>query len=219
MFTGLIEEVGQIDRMESIPGGKRLRIACPGIGDDLQVNDSLAVNGVCLTVTRKEGSAVWVDAVGETLQKTTLAHCQTGTAVNLELALRLSDRLGGHIVQGHVNGMGVITSLQNRGENFYLEVTVPRELEKYLVAEGSVAVEGISLTIARKEDGLIGISVIPHTWKHTTLNRAYTGQKVNIEVDILAKYVENMIKADHPGKQFTEQWFKDLGYGNEKRGY
>lgn len=219
MFTGLIEEIGKIDRMESIPGGKRLRIACPGIRDDLQVNDSLAVNGVCLTVTRKDGLAVWVDAVGETLLKTTLAQCQTGTAVNLERALRLSDRLGGHIVQGHVNGVGVITSLQNRGENYFLEITVPKELNKYLVEEGSVAIEGISLTVARKTAERIGISVIPHTWKHTTLNQAYTGQKVNIEVDILAKYVENLIKANHSAQQFTGRWFKELGYGNENRGY
>jgi riboflavin synthase len=212
MFTGIIEEIGHIKKIERIAGGNKINISAEIIMGDIKVDDSLAVNGVCLTVTRMEDAAVWVDAVGETLEKTTLVSMMVGSQVNLERALRLSDRLGGHLVQGHVNGIGEITQIKRRGENYYLEIFVPSNLNKYIVEEGSITVDGISLTIARLNDMRIGISIIPHTWKNTTISEAKVGQKVNIETDVLAKYIEKMLHNSREEEKYSKKWFHELGY-------
>ena len=212
MFTGLIEEIGRIAKLERIVGGYKIKISLNKILDDIKVDDSLAVNGVCLTVIKIDDSAVWVDAVGETLDKTTIFILKEGSQVNLERALRLSDRLGGHIVQGHVNGIGEITQIKKRGENYYLEIFLPSNLHKYVVEEGSITVDGISLTIARIDEARIGLSIIPHTWKNTTLSEVKIGQKVNIETDVLAKYIEKMLINSGKEKKYSKKWFEELGY-------
>ncbi|MEW6702130.1 MAG: riboflavin synthase [Bacteroidota bacterium] len=213
MFTGLIEETGKLLLVENIAGGKRLKISVPKIFDDLKIDDSVSVNGVCLTVTRLNGNAFWCDAVGETLNKTTLANILQNDELNLERALRLADRIGGHLVQGHVNGIGSITQLRKLGENFFLEINLPRELLKYVVDEGSIAVDGISLTVAKVAGTKIGISIIPHTWNKTNLRFRKIGDSVNIETDIFAKYVEKILNSTQKqDNRFTDVWFKNLGY-------
>lgn len=213
MFTGLIEETGKLLLVENIAGGKRLKISVPKIFDDLKRDDSVCVNGVCLTITRLNGNSFWCDAVGETLNKTTLANVLQNDELNLERALRLADRLGGHLVQGHVNGIGSITQLTKLGENFFLEINLPEELLKYVVDEGSIAIDGISLTVAKVAGTKIGISIIPHTWSKTNLRFRKIGDRVNIEIDIFAKYVEKILHGSQ-GKddRFTDGWFKNLGY-------
>lgn len=213
MFTGLIEETGKLLLIENIAGGKRLKISVPKIFDDLKIDDSISVNGVCLTITRLNGSAFWCDAVGETLNKTTLANVLQNDELNLERALRLADRLGGHLVQGHVNGIGSITQLTKLGKNFFLEINLPEELLKYVVDEGSIAVDGISLTVAKVAGTKIGISIIPHTWSKTNLRFRKIGDRVNIEIDIFAKYVEKILHGlQEKDDRFTDGWFKNLGY-------
>ena len=212
MFTGIVEENGQIVKIERIAGGYKFKISVKEVLKDIKVNDSLAVNGVCLTVIRLDDTAVWVDTVGETLEKTTLISMKEGVLVNLERALRLSDRLGGHIVQGHINGIGEITQIKKRGDNYYLEIFLPPNLNKYIVEEGSITVDGISLTVARIDEARIGFSIIPHTWKNTSLSNAQIGHKVNIETDVLAKYVEKMINNSKEENKFSKKWFQELGY-------
>jgi riboflavin synthase len=213
MFTGLIEEIGNVGEVKTIAGGKRIRIRCSKILSDLKIDDSVCVNGVCLTAVKVEPDSFWCEAVGDTLNKTTISSLQINNNVHLERALKLSGRLGGHLVQGHVNCTGVITKIQRLGDNYSLEIQVPDNVRKYIVDEGSIAVDGISLTVAEVRDNAIRISIIPHTWNNTTLNEKSAGSKVNIETDILAKYVENLINNNNSVKnKFTDDWFKGLGY-------
>jgi len=212
MFTGIIEEIGQIIKIDRIAGGYKINIAVKNILEDIKADDSLAVNGVCLTVTQTNDSSVWVDAVGETLDKSTLGSMKEGLQVNLERALKLSDRLGGHIVLGHINGTGEITQIKKRGDNYYIEIFLPSQLHKYIIEEGSITVDGISLTIAHIHEARIGISIIPHTRKNTTLYDAKVGQKVNIETDVLAKYVEKMLYNSRDEAKYSKKWFEELGY-------
>jgi len=213
MFTGLIEEIGKIESIISIPGGKRIKISAEKILDGLKIDDSICVNGICLTVTRLEDKGFYCEAVGTTLTKTTLQNYSVGEEVNLERAMRLSHRLGGHIVQGHVNGVGTIKQIVKLGNNYYVEISTPYELNKYMVDEGSIAIDGISLTIAKLEETTVGISVIPHTWNNTIIKNRKPGSKVNIETDVIAKYVEKLLQGnDKLDDRFTDSWFKNLGY-------
>lgn len=213
MFTGIIEETGKLISAENIAGGKRLKISAQKIFNDLKIDDSVSINGVCLTVTKIDNGFFWCDAVGETLNKTTLANITKNYELNIERALRLTDRLGGHIVQGHVNGIGVITRLTKLGENYSLEIEIPKEIVKYIVDEGSITVEGISLTVAKIIDRKITISIIPHTWSNTNLQQRKTGERVNIETDIFAKYVEKiLLRSKDENNTLTDNWFKNLGY-------
>jgi len=213
MFTGIIEEIGIIQKIDVIENGKRLKISASKIMDDVKVDDSVAVNGVCLTVIKLEQNSFWAEAVGETLKKTTINKLYQNTNVNLERAVRLSDRLGGHLVQGHVNGIGVIKKINRLGENYYVEVRVPSDLEKYLIKEGSIAVDGISLTIANLTGSLVGLSIIPHTWKNTNLRFRQISDEVNIEVDIIAKYVEKLLNAkDKDANNLSDDVLKNMGY-------
>ncbi|MGD9897850.1 MAG: riboflavin synthase [Calditrichaceae bacterium] len=215
MFTGLIEEIGKITGIESIAGGKRIKISAKSIMNDIKIDDSVAVNGVCLTVITCDAENFRVDAVGDTLKKTTFSQLREGAEVNLERAVRLMDRLGGHLVQGHVNGVGTITQINKLGENYFLEVDIPKGLTKYLISEGSIAIDGISLTIARLNDSKVGVSVIPHTWSNTHLKLRKIGDHVNIETDVIAKYVENLMnskKTQSGDTIFSDEWFKKLGY-------
>jgi riboflavin synthase len=214
MFTGIIEEIAKIEKTKPIAGGLSIKIGAIKILDDISINDSICVDGVCLTVTNFDNSGFWVDAVGATLEKSTFASVRPSSYVNLERSVRLNDRLGGHLVQGHVNGIGTISEIQKLGENYLLQITFPENLKKYLIREGSIAVNGISLTIADLDKNLISISIIPHTWQNTNLRHKKVNDKVNIEIDVLAKYVEKLLTKDNSGseKNITENWLKEIGY-------
>jgi len=212
MFTGLIEEIGIIKRIKPISGGINISVKASKIMDDLKVDDSVAVNGVCLTAVNVVADNFSVDAVGETLSKSTINSLKENEEVNLERSVRLTDRLGGHLVQGHVNGVGTITQIKKLGDNYFVEVLVPGNLKKYLIDEGSIAIDGISLTIAQLEDSKAGLSIIPHTWTKTILKNKKVGAKVNIETDVIAKYVEKLLSKENDDSKFTENWIKQLGY-------
>jgi len=214
MFTGIIEEIGKIEKITPIAGGFTIRIKAEKVIKDLAVNDSVCIDGVCLTVTKKENGAFWADAVGATLEKTTFNKIKADTFVNLERSVRLSDRLGGHLVQGHVNGIGTISEIKKLGENYLVKIIVPEDLERYLIKEGSIAISGISLTIADVTKNEISLSIIPHTWQNTNLRDKEVNDKVNVEIDILAKYVEKLLtKVNHSSnKNISESWLKEIGY-------
>ena len=213
MFTGIIEEIGKIAKSHPIAGGLSIKIEASKILDETKVNDSICIDGVCLTVTNLDESGFWVDAVGATLEKTTFTSIKSSSLVNLERSVRLNDRLGGHLVQGHVNGIGTISEIKKLGENYLLNIDVPENLERYLIKEGSIAINGISLTIANLNKNIVSISVIPHTWQNTNLKFKKVNDKVNVEIDVLAKYVERLlIKNDTAGKNITENWLKEIGY-------
>ncbi|MEJ2105186.1 MAG: riboflavin synthase, partial [Ignavibacteriaceae bacterium] len=196
-----------------IAGGLSINITANKILDDIKVNDSICSDGVCLTVTNLDDSGFLVDAVGATLEKTTFVNLGSSESVNLERSVKLNDRLGGHLVQGHVNGVGTISEIKKLGENYLLKIIVPENLEKYLIAEGSIAVNGISLTIANLQKNIVSISVIPHTWQNTNFKFKKLNDKVNIEIDILAKYVEKLLSRDNTSeKNITETWLKEIGY-------
>ncbi|KAA3618470.1 MAG: riboflavin synthase [Calditrichaeota bacterium] len=214
MFTGLIEELGNIKKINPIKGGLNLLIGAKDILDDLSVDDSVAVNGVCLTATKITDSGFWVDAVGETLQKTTIGKFKTNQKVNLERAVSLNTRLGGHMVQGHVNGKAVISRITKLGKNYALDVIIDKQLERYTILEGSISLDGISLTIARLSGTSIGINIIPHTWANTNLAQLKVGDHMNVEVDVIAKYVERLLSFSGrvSEKELTIQKIKDLGF-------
>ncbi|MBU2445497.1 MAG: riboflavin synthase [Bacteroidetes bacterium] len=211
MFTGIIEEIGNATAVENIAGGFRIKIRAEKNFNELKVGDSVSVNGVCLTVIRNVEKYFWIDAVGETLIKSTLKNIKTNSFVNLERALRLSDRLGGHFVQGHVNGIGIISTINKLGENYKLVIEIPKELSHYMIDEGSVAIDGISLTIAKVENTVLNFSIIPYTWSNTILMFKKLGDEVNIEVDIIAKYLEKYLGQMKKNK-ITDGWLKNLGY-------
>ena len=214
MFTGIIEEIGKIEKITPIAGGITIKIKAEKILEDVAVNDSICIDGVCLTVTKKDNGTFWADAVGATLEKTTFIKIKADTSVNLERSVKLSDRLGGHLVQGHVNGVGTITEITKLGENYLLKILIPDELNKYLIKEGSIAINGISLTIADLKSNEISISIIPHTWQNTNLKDKKVNDKVNVEIDILAKYVEKLLTKvnNSSNKNITENWLKEIGY-------
>lgn len=212
MFTGIIEEIGIIQRVNAIPGGIKITIGCKKILDDLKIDDSVSVNGVCLTSIRVDNDSFDCEAVGETLNKTTINSLTVNGKVNLERAVRLADRLGGHLVQGHVNGVGIITKIVKLGDNYLLALKIPNELKKYIVDEGSIAIDGISLTAAKIINDEVQISVIPHTWANTILSFKEPGYKVNIETDILAKYVEKILSEKSNSNNAGESWVNKLGY-------
>ena len=194
MFTGIIEEVGTVVALEQQPAGARLRIRCETVMDDLREGSSIAVNGVCLTAVRIEQGSFGADLAPETLRRTNLGDLHQGSIVNLERPLLPTGRLSGHIVQGHVDGTGELIGFQPLGdENWWLSIRVPAELDRWLVYKGSVAIDGISLTVASLEDGVLGITIIPHTVRMTCLSGYQPGARINIECDILAKHVDKLM--------------------------
>jgi riboflavin synthase len=194
MFTGLIAEVGSVAGLEQHDEGAMLRIRTR-LAADLREGDSVAVNGVCLTATEVSDEGFQAQAMIETLRRSSLSALQAGSPVNLELALRASDRLGGHVVQGHVDGTGTVRAVREEGFARVLEIDTEPQLTRYLVEKGSVAVDGVSLTVSALEDSGFSVSLIPETLERTTLGAIREGGVVNIEVDILAKHVERLIGA------------------------
>nr|MDE0502016.1 riboflavin synthase [bacterium] len=193
MFTGIVAEVGRVTRCEQTDRGRRLMIEAPGITEDLEVGDSVAVNGICLTAVAVERPGFQMEAVAETLSRTNLGEAMEGSSVNLERPVRLGGRLDGHVVQGHIDGVGVVLGIQPEGDSRRVALAVPEELERYLVYKGSVAVDGVALTVTAVTGGSFEVALIPHTLASTTLGSWKVGDKANIEVDILAKYVEKLL--------------------------
>jgi riboflavin synthase len=202
VFTGIVEELGEVVALDESGGSARLAIRGPRVTADAARGDSIAVNGVCLTVTDLPGDGVFAaDVMGETLHRSALGQLRAGTRVNLERPLRLDGRLDGHMVQGHVDGTGTITARTPAANWETVRVEVPAELLRYLIMKGSVAIDGISLTVSAastgdpSEPGWIEVSLIPETLARTTLGRKQPGEPVNLEVDMIAKYVEKLLAA------------------------
>ena len=203
MFTGIIETTGVIEKADSSPVNTRLNILAPRLGlHNVAIGDSIAVNGCCLTVVEKTAESFSVDVSNETLSLTT--GFAQGAEVNLEKSLRFGDRLGGHLVSGHVDGLGAVTAMQDLGASWRLEITAPNELAKYVARKGSITVNGISLTVNSVRDlvadngvgyALLVINIIPHTHQVTTIRGLHTGSKVNLEIDLMARYIERMLQA------------------------
>ena len=192
MFTGLVESTGTVRRVEPDGDGARLEVATP-LAAELHEGDSIAVNGVCLTALSPGPDAFRADVMAETLRRTSLGPLQAGDRVNLELPLRAADRLGGHIVQGHADGMGTVESVTEEGFARVVRVAASPELLRYVVGKGSIAVDGVSLTVAEVEDSHFTVSLVPETLERTTLGATRPGTIVNLEVDVLAKYVEKLV--------------------------
>lgn len=193
MFTGIVAATGRVERTDYSSGVLEIDIHCPEIAGAVAVGDSVAVSGVCVTATRTSGDSFSAQLIGETLQRTTLGQLQRGTVVNLELAARLADRMGGHLVQGHVDGVAEVIDVEEDGDNRTLWLESDPNTLRYLVTKGSVALDGVSLTVIGTHGNTFGVALIPHTLQATTLGDAKVGSRLNIEVDILAKYVERLL--------------------------
>ncbi|PYT26530.1 MAG: riboflavin synthase [Acidobacteria bacterium] len=194
MFTGIIDELGTVVKLEPGAAGARLEIQCRTVLDDLTPGSSIAVNGVCLTALDLKSNSFSADLAPETLKRSNLGDLTPGARVNLERPLSPGGRLSGHIVQGHVDGTGEFVSLEHLGdENWWLKIRVPAELDRYLVFKGSIAIDGISLTIASLDRNILSVTIIPHTYQNTALGSRRPGDRVNLECDMLAKYVEKLL--------------------------
>ncbi|MCU1587772.1 MAG: ribE [Frankiales bacterium] len=194
MFTGIVEELGTVTRLEQLTDSARLTVHGPVVTSDAKHGDSISVNGVCLTVVTVEAGAFTADVMQETLDRSVLGGLAVGSPVNLERAVRLQDRLGGHLVQGHVDGVGTVVST-NPGERWtVLRISLPEGLGRYIVEKGSITVDGVSLTVSAVQEQWFEVSLIPTTLQLTTLGPKAPGDPVNLEVDITAKYVEKLLE-------------------------
>ena len=195
MFTGIVREVGRVEAVEEGGEAVRLVVSAPETAADTAIGDSIALGGVCLTAVAVEDGTVAFEAVPETLRRSSLGPLDAGDEVNIELPLRASDRLGGHVVQGHVDGTGTVEEMREEGFSRVVRIATPPDLLRYVVEKGSIAVDGVSLTVARVDDRTLDVSLIPETLERTTLGSAEPGRTVNLEVDIVAKYVEKLVGA------------------------
>lgn len=193
LFTGLIEEVAHVRQIERQRDSARITLTARRVLDDVNIGDSIAVNGVCLTVVSFSADSFCAEAVPETMRRTNLGSLRTGDGVNLERALRLGDRLGGHIVSGHVDGTGILRARTPEGNAVVLRIGAPQEVLRYIADKGSICVDGVSLTVMDVTDDAFRVSIIPHTGQATTLLTAPAGGRLNLEVDVLAKYVERLL--------------------------
>ncbi len=200
MFTGLVEEVGTVRHVRRRGEYLRLQVNCSTVLAGLRTGDSVSIDGACQTAVAVDPAGFAVDTLAETLRKTTFGSLVPGATVNLERALRVGDRLGGHIVQGHVDGVGILASIERSNRNIYLSVDLDPALLRYCVSEGSIAISGISLTIATLTERGVKVNIIPETWKRTSLRDRRVGDPVNIEVDILARYVERLLPSQNQTK-------------------
>jgi len=194
MFTGLIEEVGTIESINNIGYARKIRVKANKILSDIKIDDSVAIDGACQTVIETGKDYFVVEAVEETINKTNFKLLRPNTKVNLERAAKFGDRIGGHIVQGHVDCTGKIISIEKQSLGILLKIEFPYNYSKYIVEHGSICINGVSLTVARLHGTTLTISVIPHTWNNTTFYINSIGATVNLEFDIISKYVENMVK-------------------------
>jgi riboflavin synthase len=193
VFTGLVQDVGMVESVDSDADGARLRIST-SLGGEIAAGDSVAVSGVCLTATGADGGGFETEAMNQTLEVTALGGVEPGSRVNLELAMMASDRLGGHVVQGHVDGVGEIAAVEDDGSARRLRVELPDRLLRFAIERGSVTLDGVSLTIAVLGEGWIEVSLVPETLQRTTLGEAAPGRTVNVECDVIAKYVDRLVQ-------------------------
>ena len=193
MFTGIVRERGTVRSIEGDEQGARLRIAAPEAAGRAGIGDSISISGVCLTVVAVANGEVEFDAVAETLRRSSLGRRRAGDGVNVEPALRAGEPLGGHYVQGHVDGVGRLRSLEPEGDGVLMDFDAPPEVLRYCVEKGSIAVEGVSLTVTHVDEDGFGVALVPHTLSETTLGSLQPGDEVNLEADVLAKYVERLV--------------------------
>lgn len=199
MFTGIVQSTGRIVRVEPRGGDARLVLAAADIGPtDVAPGDSISVSGCCLTVIARDGDTLAFDVSNETLSLSTLGGLRRDDRVNLEMALRLSDRLGGHLVSGHVDGIGTVVAVEPDARSQRWTIEVPSALSRYIAAKGSVCIDGVSLTVNETSGDRFGVNLIPHTVEHTTFGDRRVGDRVNLEVDMLARYIERLRSCDHP---------------------
>jgi riboflavin synthase len=193
MFTGIVGEMGTIEAMSATPDGARLRLSAPGTAPDCAIGDSVAIDGCCLTVVAAGDGALEFEAVAETLRRTTLGGLRPGDRVNVEAAMRIGDRLGGHWVQGHVDGVGEVTAVEPDGDGVRVTFAAPASVARYTIEKGSICVAGVSLTVAEYDDDRFTVALIPHTRAVTTLGALAQGARVNLEADLVGKYVEKLV--------------------------
>jgi riboflavin synthase len=213
MFTGIIEEAGTVDTIQSRAAGARLRVRCSTVMPDMTEGASIAVNGVCLTAVDLRPDSFSADLAPETLRRSNLGELRAGARVNLERPMSPTGRLSGHIVQGHVDATGEFLSLESLGdENWWLRIRVPAEIDRYLVFKGSIAIDGISLTIAALEADVLSVTIIPHTWRNTTMGGYRAGAHVNLECDVLAKHVEKLLAKLDLKAPLTVEKLREKGF-------
>ncbi len=216
MFTGIIESVGKITHIEKIGGDARFTIDTQKLEmSDVKLGDSIACNGVCLTAIELTAQSYVADVSSETLKVTTLGSLGIGADVNLEKALRLQDRLGGHLVSGHVDGVGEVVSIQQEARSWRYQIKAPDELAKYIAGKGSICINGISLTVNGVESSVFDVNIVPHTKQETTIHSLHVGSAVNLEVDLLARYLERMLQSGQetsPKSTVTEALLADNGF-------
>lgn len=216
MFTGIIEAVGTVATMPFQGQDARIYVRSGALDlTDVQLGDSIAVNGVCLTAVDLPGDGFWADVSGESLQRTTLGDLRTGSRVNLEKALTLQTRLGGHLVSGHVDGVGVVEQRLEAGRSIQFDIRAPAELARYIAAKGSICVDGISLTVNNVEESLFSLNIVPHTLAKTTLDDAHPGRRCNLEVDLIARYLERLVQAGdavEPEAKLSTEFLRQHGF-------
>ncbi|MDP2628326.1 MAG: riboflavin synthase [Nanoarchaeota archaeon] len=197
MFTGLVEETGKLKNKLKTGDGFQLTFSAEKIFDDLEIGSSISVNGCCLTVVKKEGNTFSVDTIEETLKKTNLGALELNTRVNLERPLKADARLGGHFVLGHVDTTGTVIEIQELSNSHFMKIKFPDDFKKYIIYVGSVSIDGVSMTVAELGENWFGVGIIPFTWQETIFSDKKAGDKVNLEFDVLGKYVERIME----GKQ------------------
>jgi riboflavin synthase len=215
MFTGLIQQIGTIRAISPHEGGLRITVHAPGLSSELKIDDSVAINGVCQTVVQREPDRFTVVAVEETLRKTTFGSLPVQQKVNLELPLRLGDRLGGHLVLGHVDCVGRIAAIKTLGSSWMFSIAIPDEFEKLVIPVGSIAVDGVSLTIAAIDGLQTTVSIIPHTMENTIFSTYAADSAVNLEFDMIGKYVQRLVtggKKEVAGSTLTSEQLLQWGY-------
>lgn len=217
MFTGIIEEVGTLEEIITGNGFGIMKVKCSKVLEDTKIGDSIATNGVCLTVREKDAFSFSADVMGETLAKTNLGSLKIGDKLNLERALRLSDRLGGHIVSGHIDGIGEIVSIAEESDGTWLTISAPQEVLKYVIYKGSISIDGISLTVAYVDNEVFKVSVIPHTLENTILHNKKINSKVNLECDLVGRYIEKLFspkdeKEENNKSNISMEFLKNNGF-------
>jgi len=213
MFTGIVEEMGRVERITGAGKALQVMINCSTVLEDVHLGDSIAVNGICLTVTAFNKSSFAADIMPETYRSTSLAKIKNGSKVNLERALPLGGRLGGHLVSGHIDGTGVIIGKREEDNALWLDIQASQDIMKYMILKGSVCLDGTSLTVSAISDSSFSVSLIPHTAKTTILSEKHHGDRVNIECDVLAKYVEKLMTVStNPQRGISMEWIKEQGY-------
>jgi riboflavin synthase len=214
MFTGIVEEVGSVNRITNENGNRRLTISASHLVKELKKGDSIAVSGVCLTAVKITPNSFGADLAQETWNRTSFSRIKTGALVNLELPMRADGRFGGHLVQGHVDGTGKFVALDQipGADNYWLRIEIPRALARYVISKGSLSIEGISLTVATVEETQVTVAIIPHTTETTNLKSLRPGDPVNLEVDMIAKYVEKMMRWDSVKGSITIERLVEQGF-------